>query len=129
MTTMLYLAYSFETTAHAQANPDAFWAWMADRHAWFYNGLDMVRATSWRTESRPTSQLIHHEVAFDDERGLAGYRAVLAARGRDPGWEARRRSQDTWYTIVSRSVQVSPPVPMTTGQHPDPAEEGALPIA
>lgn len=109
---MLYLSYSFEATDHAHAHPCDFWSWMADRAPWFYSGLTMVVGTSWRTESRPGSLLIHHEVSFADEAGLAQYRAALAVRGRDPAWEQRRREQDRWYRIVARSVQSSPPVPM-----------------
>ncbi|MFD6329214.1 hypothetical protein ACFWGI_06495 [Streptomyces niveus] len=109
----LYLAYSFEITEHARTHLTGLWEWMVDRNAWFYDGLDMVLATSWRTETRPGSMLIHHEVAFADETGLAEYRAVLALRGRDQAWEQRRRGQDRWYRIVARSVQHSPPIPLT----------------
>lgn len=109
----LYLAYSFETTDHAHTHPADFWSWMADRNLWFYSGLDMVLSTSWRIEDQPGSLLIHHEVAFADETGLAAYRAALAARGRDQAWEQRRCEQDRWYRIVARSVQISPPAPMT----------------
>ncbi|MET7489820.1 hypothetical protein [Streptomyces sp. NPDC005538] len=115
----VYLAYSFETTDHAHTHLADFWSWMADRNTWFYSGLDMVLATSWRIETRPGSPgslLIHHEVAFADEAGLAAYRAALAARGRDHAWEQRRREQDRWYRIVSRSAQVSPPVRMPLPQ-------------
>lgn len=108
----LYLAYSFETTDHARTHLADFWSWMADRNTWFYSGLDMVLATSWRLETQPGSLLIHHEVAFADETGLAAYRAALAARGLDQAWEQRRRGQDRWYRIVARSVQTSPPAPM-----------------
>ncbi|MEU3521745.1 hypothetical protein ABZ770_42065 [Streptomyces sp. NPDC006654] len=115
---MLFLAYTFETTEHANAYPERFWPWMADRNAWFYEGLDTVVATSWRIEHRPEGPLIHHEVAFADEAGLTGYRAALAARGRDLAWEQRRREQDRWYRIVSRSIQTSPPVPMAFPHRP-----------
>ncbi|WP_405968949.1 hypothetical protein OG613_48570 (plasmid) [Streptomyces sp. NBC_00015] len=108
----LYLAYSFETTDHAHTNPADFWSWMADRNTWFYSGLNMILATSWRVETQPGNLLIHHEVAFADESGLAAYRAALAARGRDQAWEQRRREQDHWYRIVARSVQTSPPAAM-----------------
>ncbi|MFI6283032.1 hypothetical protein [Streptomyces sp. NPDC050988] len=113
----LYLAYSFETTDHAHMYPADFWSWMADRNLWFYSGLDMVLATNWRIQIQPASLLIHHEVAFADETGLAAYRAALAAKGRDPAWEQRRREQDLWYRIVARSVQTSPPAPMTLPRH------------
>lgn len=109
----LYLAYSFETTEHARSHLADFWSWMADRNLWFYSGLDMVLATSWRIETQPGSLLIHHEVAFADETGLAAYRAALQAKGLDQAWEQRRREQDLWYSIVARSVQTSPPAPMT----------------
>ncbi|MFM9452535.1 hypothetical protein [Streptomyces europaeiscabiei] len=112
MTTMLYLAYTFEPTAHAHAHPEEFWAWMDARVAWFYRDLTMVLATSWRCESRADGLLVHHEVAFADEAGMAEYRAALAVRGRDQAWEQRRRDQDRWYRIVARSIQNSPPVPM-----------------
>ncbi|MEU5193710.1 hypothetical protein AB0G86_06550 [Streptomyces scabiei] len=109
----LYLAYSFDTTKHARSHLADFWSWMADRNRWFYSGLDMVLATNWRIETQPGSLLIHHEVAFADERGLAAYRAALEAKGRDQAWEQRRREQDLWYSIVARSVQTSPPATMT----------------
>jgi len=108
----LYLAYSFQTTDHAHTHLADFWSWMADRNLWFYSGLDMVLATSWRIETQPGSLLIHHEVAFTDETGLGEYRAALAARGLDQAWEQRRREQDRWYRIVARSVQFSPPTSM-----------------
>jgi hypothetical protein len=109
----LYLAYSFETTDHAHTHLADFWEWMAARNLWFYDNLDMILATSWRIETQPASLLIHHEVAFADETGLAEYRAALTARGLDPAWEQRRRDQDRWYRIVARSVQTSPPALMT----------------
>ncbi|MET9083184.1 hypothetical protein ABZX77_15020 [Streptomyces sp. NPDC004237] len=108
----LFLAYTFETTEHANAHPDRFWSWMEARNTWFYVDLNMVQSTSWRIQHRPDGVLIHHEVAFADESGLTAYRAALADRGRDPAWEQRRREQDRWYRIVSRSVQTSPPMPM-----------------
>jgi hypothetical protein len=61
---------------------------------------------------RPDGLLVHHEVAFADEAGMAEYRATLAVRSRDQAWEQRRRDQDRWYRIVARSIQNSPPVPM-----------------
>ncbi|WP_411113938.1 hypothetical protein [Streptomyces sp. 029-5] len=81
---MLYLAYTFETTDHAYRHLADFWSWMADRNTWCYSGLDMILATSRRIETQTRSLLIHHEVAFAGETGLAEYRAALAARGRDP---------------------------------------------
>ncbi|MEV7872645.1 hypothetical protein AB0P17_42575 [Streptomyces sp. NPDC088124] len=108
----LYLVYGFETTDHTHTNMAAFWSWMADRNLWFYSGLDMVLDTSWRVETQPGRLLIHHEVAFVGESGLADYRAALAVRGRDRAWEERRCEQDRWYRIVSRSLHTSPPVPM-----------------
>jgi hypothetical protein len=87
---------------------------MDARVAWFYRDLTMVLATSWRCESRSDGLfVVHHEVAFADEAGMAEYRAALAVRGRDQAWEQRRRDQDHWYRIVARSIQNSPPVPMT----------------
>ncbi|MGW6602249.1 hypothetical protein [Streptomyces sp. NPDC055036] len=109
---MLYLAYTFEATDHTHAHQDAFWEWMSGRAAWFYDGLEMVLGISWRTETRPGSLLVHHEVAFAGDAGLADYRAALAVRGRDQTWERRRREQDRWYRIVSRSLQTSPPLPL-----------------
>lgn len=114
---MLFLAYTFETTEHANAHPDGLWPWMADRNRWFYEGLDMVLATNWRVQHQPEGLLIHHEVAFADEAALARYRAVLAARGRRPAWAERHREQSRWYRIISRSVQTSPPVPMALPRH------------
>ncbi|MFJ2218206.1 hypothetical protein ACIQVO_38410 [Streptomyces sp. NPDC101062] len=110
---MLYLAYTFETTDVAHEHSEEFWEWMDARAAWFYRGLDMVMATSWRCETQPGQRLlIHHEVAFADEAGLARYRDTLATRGLDQKWELRRRGQDRWYRIVARSVQKGLPVPM-----------------
>ena len=125
----IYLAYGFETTDHARTHLADFWSWMAERNLWFYSGLDMVLATSWRIETQSGSLLIHHEVAFADEAGLAAYRAALAARGRDQAWERRRREQDRWYRIVSRSVQLSPPAPMALPRCPGPAMTPPRPTA
>ncbi|MFJ8158375.1 hypothetical protein [Streptomyces sp. NPDC094468] len=117
MDDLLFLAYTFQTTPHANAHPGDFWAWMADRNDWFYEGLTMVLDTRWRIEHQGNGQLIHHEVLFADESGLASYREALRIRSRDEAWEQRRTSQDRWYRIVARSVQTSPPVPMTVGRH------------
>ncbi|MFJ3763003.1 hypothetical protein [Streptomyces sp. NPDC090080] len=112
MDDLLFLAYTFETTQHADTHPGDFWAWMADRNEWFYEGLTMVLDTRWRIEHQDNGQLIHHEVLFADESGLASYREALRIRSRDEAWERRRTSQDRWYRIVARSVQTSPPVSM-----------------
>ncbi|RNF81154.1 hypothetical protein EEJ42_47075 [Streptomyces botrytidirepellens] len=109
---MLYLVYTFEATEYARRRLPEFWEWMRDRNEWFYAGLGMVQGTGWRIETSSSLLLIHHEVAFADDSGLAEYRAALAARGRDPAWEQRRLEQDRWYRIVRRGTHTSPPVPL-----------------
>jgi hypothetical protein len=111
---VLYLGYIFAPTPYARAREAEFWEWMRLRQPWFYDGLGMVRETTWHREvTGPHAGSIHHLVGFDDDAGLARYRRALRDRAEsDPAWEARRVEQDRWYVITARTVRRSLPVPM-----------------
>ena len=107
MTSLLYLVYDLHLTPHATAHQDEFWAWVAHREPWYYDGLGMVEGTWWLD----FGPVVQHMVLLADEAGLADYRAAVERKREDPAWEARRVSQDRWYTIPNDSrVAVDPPV-------------------
>lgn len=104
---MLYLVYDLHLTPHARANQAEFWAWVADREPWFYDGLDMVEGTWWLD----FGAVVQHLVLFTDEPALTRYRAAIERKKQDTAWEARRVSQNRWYTIPDGSrVAIDPPV-------------------
>jgi hypothetical protein len=104
---LLYLVYDLHLTPHALGNREEFWAWVADREPWFFDGLGMVEGTWWLD----FGPVVQHLVLFADESRLADYRAAVKLKREDPAWEARRRTQDLWYTVPTGSrVATDPPV-------------------
>lgn len=85
----------------------------------------MILATSRCIETQPRRLLIHHEVTFAGETGLAEYRAALAARGRDPR-EART-------PLPGRGLEDASPVfqgaPARSGSVAEPGSGWGLPTA
>jgi hypothetical protein len=104
---LLYLVYDLHLTLHARANREEFWAWAAEREPWFYDGLGMVEGTWWLD----FGPVVQHLVLFADETAMTSYREAVDRKREDPVWEARRVSQDLWYTIPHGSrVAGDPPV-------------------
>ncbi|MCT8998344.1 hypothetical protein [Chelativorans intermedius] len=117
---MLHLVYTFRPTAHARTNLQAFWRWIGEREAWFYDGLDMARDSRWYV--RTIGQDVHaleHFIAFEDEAAWGAYRREVARRSRDAAWERRRVEQDLWWEITEARLLNDAPVkrPTAGGHH------------
>jgi hypothetical protein len=107
VTLLLYLIYDLHLTPHARAHPDKFWAWAVEREPWFYEGLGMVEGTWWLDYGA----VVQHLVLLADHVALTRYREAIERKREDPAWEARRVSQDLWYSIPDGSrVAADPPV-------------------
>jgi hypothetical protein len=107
VTLLLYLIYDLHLTPHARAHPDEFWAWTVEREPWFYEGLAMVEGTWWLD----FGSVVQHLVLLADQDALTRYREAIDRKRENPAWEARRVSQDLWYTIPDGSrVAADPPV-------------------
>lgn len=110
---MLHLVYRFRPTAKARGDLLAFWRWIADRQLWFYEGLDMILDTKWYTVTIGDDvHCLEHHVTFADEAAWGRYRREISRRAKDPGWEARRVTQDEWYEILDARILTDPPVPV-----------------
>ena len=108
---MLHLVYLFRPTAHARAHQTEFWAWVADRERWFYDGLAMVESTQWYAQTIGANvHCVEHFVTFADESAWGAYRRAVSERGADPAWELRRTEQERWYEIVDARLLSDAPV-------------------
>lgn len=104
---LLYLVYDLHLTPHALANREEFWAWVAEREPWFFDGMLMVEGTWWLD----FGPVVQHMVLFADEAGLASYHAAVEQKRADPAWEARRATETLWYTTPAGArVAEDPPV-------------------
>lgn len=110
---MLHLVYRFRLTAKAKSNMSAFWRWVAERHDWFYDGLEMVRGTrSYTVTIGSDVHCLEHHVTFADEAAWGSYREELRRRAQDPEWEWRSASQYEWWEIIDARILTDPPIPV-----------------
>jgi hypothetical protein len=121
---MLHLVYRFRLTAEARSNMTEFWRWLAERQAWFYEGLGMVEDTRWFTVTIGSDvHCLEHHVTFRDEAAWGSYREELRHLAQDLEWERRSASQYQWWEIIEARLLTDPPIPVPT---PPPAGRPSL---
>lgn len=120
---MLHLVYRIRPTARARQDMAAFWRWVGERTAWFYDGMDMAHDPRWFVCT--VGQDVHsleHVVTFADEAAWGRYRQEVHRRAQDPQWEGARASQDEWWELLDALLLDDAPV-NTSGQTGTPSSE------
>ncbi|KML62345.1 hypothetical protein VL15_03755 [Burkholderia cepacia] len=111
---MLHLVYTMQPTLNARRNLTAFWQWVKQREAWFYDGLDMAMNPQWRVQTiGPRVHALEHSISFADEAAWGTYRRAVAQRSRDPEWERRRVEQDEWWELIDARILTDAPLPQS----------------
>lgn len=109
---MLHLVYVMRPTIKARADLPAFWKWVREREAWFYDRIEEARDPRWLVRTVGSDvHALEHSISFSDEAAWGAYRKEVHRRAQDPEWERRRVEQNQWWEILEARLLNDAPLP------------------
>lgn len=110
---MLHLMYLFRPTLKARKDMTAFWQWVTERDAWFYETLEMSKNRRWYTRTIGNDvHCVEHYVSFESEAAWGEYRTAVSALSKIPDWEQKRIEQEAWWEIIDSRLLNDAPLKM-----------------